>query len=94
MATQSHPSLAVDVLGELLQGGQVAGLEVVSQGHVQLLLNGAPRAFWRKGGRQAVGALQWWRHGEGHRMAPDKTASHQSRGGSPRSDKSCFLLGS
>lgn len=34
------PKFDINVLGELLQGGQVAGLEVVSQGHVQLLLVG------------------------------------------------------
>lgn len=32
------PKLDVDVLGEFLQGGQVAGLEVVGQGHMQLFL--------------------------------------------------------
>lgn len=45
------PQLDIDALGQLLQGGQVAGLEVVSQGHVQLLLMRLHVHFWKRGSR-------------------------------------------
>lgn len=42
------PQFDIDALGQLLQGGQVAGLEVVSQGHVQLLLMRLHMCFWKR----------------------------------------------
>lgn len=88
------PEFDVDVLGELLQGGQVAGLEVVSQGHVQLLLVGLHVHFWRKGGDRQLVHCNGGDTRKDTEWRPDKTASHQVEEGAPRSDKSCFLLGS
>lgn len=72
----------------------MAGLEVVSQGHVQLLLVGLPCTSGGKGGDRQLVHYNGGDTRKDTEWCPDKTASHQVEEEPLESRQKLFLLGS